>query len=153
MDADSSKSSVFLRLASGATSFVSGDEVLSVPGNVAGRSELLTDLLEQYADRDVELPMPLELAELSAWLLFAQRHDSASGSPDVSGTQENGSGDKEDAFTCIRALKVCRMTIAIFAVPLLYSIHVDLARSCKRFCTHFSLMRPHTTAGLPAAPT
>lgn len=65
-------SSTTLRLASGAASFVDATGAVDVPPHAAQRSALIADLLQQQEDCDVELPLPLTMPEIRAWLDRAQ---------------------------------------------------------------------------------
>lgn len=72
-----------LRLSSGKATIVSGTplvEDLDVPLACAQRCSLIQDLLQQESTAD--LPLPLSVAEVLAWLAFAQQDKAPDGGAD-----------------------------------------------------------------------
>lgn len=69
-----------LRLSSGTTTIVRGTQLLDVPAGCAERCTLMQDILQQESTTD--LPLPLSMKEVLAWLTRAQQDEAIADSSD-----------------------------------------------------------------------
>lgn len=73
MDTPDQHSLWLRRSADGSVSFVSPTEALAIPTRCARRCELIEDLAGVQDGSDVDLPLPLSMSEVKAWLACAQK--------------------------------------------------------------------------------
>lgn len=88
---DSTESSVSLRLASGSASFKCGADVLDVPHKLAQRSEFIANMLNQEDENGMDLPIPLSICEVKAWLADEYRAEAVDDDDSTSASEGESS--------------------------------------------------------------
>lgn len=103
----SDQASLWLRRSVDGASIVSASEALAIPDWCAQRCELIKDLTGISDSSDADLPLPLSMPELKAWLACAQQVTTVgdTGEPSL----------KQDDNTLTEAVKVC---ISLYSRPL-----------------------------------